>query len=118
MKTSTDLKVQALAEFLSVEIDTIETVPFDSCAFDTDGEGEYLVYTDAEADDAWDESLDQYIDDCIIPELPEFAARYFDVEAWKRDARYDGRGHSLSGYDGEENEIQVDGTWFYIYRTN
>jgi len=30
----------------------------------------------------------------------------------------DGRGHSLAGYDGEENEIQYNDTWYYIYRTN
>ena len=118
MKTSTDLKVQAIAQFLNVDVDTVIVAAYDENYFEVDGEGEYMVLTDDEANDAWDESLDQYIDDCIIPELPEFAARYFDVEAWKRDAQYDGRGHSLSGYDGEENEIQVDGTWFYIYRTN
>lgn len=30
----------------------------------------------------------------------------------------DGRGHFLSGYDGEENEEEVDGATFFIYRTN
>ncbi len=30
----------------------------------------------------------------------------------------DGRGHFLSGYDGEENEEQVGETWLYLYRTN
>jgi hypothetical protein len=30
----------------------------------------------------------------------------------------DGRGHSLSSYDGEENEEQVNGVTYYIYRTN
>ena len=28
------------------------------------------------------------------------------------------RGENLAGYDGEEHEIQIDGTWYYIYRTN
>ena len=39
-------------------------------------------------------------------------------DAWKRDARMDGRGHSLSSYDGHENEETVEGTTFYIYRIN
>ena len=30
----------------------------------------------------------------------------------------DGRAPSLAGYDGEENEEKVNGTWFFIYRTN
>jgi hypothetical protein len=30
----------------------------------------------------------------------------------------DGRGHFLSSYDGEENEINVNGNTYYIYRTN
>lgn len=30
----------------------------------------------------------------------------------------DGRGRFLSSYDGEENEETVEGTAFYIYRTN
>ena len=28
----------------------------------------------------------------------------------------DGYGHFLSAYDGEENEVEVDGTTYYIYR--
>jgi len=30
----------------------------------------------------------------------------------------DGRGHTLSSYDGHENEIMFDDDWYYIYRTN
>jgi hypothetical protein len=28
----------------------------------------------------------------------------------------DGRGPFLSGYDGKENEVYINGTWVYIYR--
>src|SRR6187402_3597133 len=59
------------------------------------GSSEYLVVTDSEADDLWDEDLQNYIDDCILPELPEPYRIYFDNEAFKSDARMDGRGHSL-----------------------
>lgn len=42
-----------------------------------------------------------------------------DFDSFVDDAvRADGRGHFLSGYDGEEGEEQVNGTWYYIYRTN
>ena len=30
----------------------------------------------------------------------------------------DGRGHTLSSYDGVENEITYEDEWYYIYRTN
>lgn len=78
------------------------------------GSSEYLVCTDSEADDLWDEDLENYIDECILHELPEAYRNYFDREDWKSDARMDGRGHSLNRYDG--NEYEVEG--FYIYQTN
>jgi hypothetical protein len=31
---------------------------------------------------------------------------------------WDGRGHTLSAYDGEEHEVDVDGETFFIYRWN
>lgn len=83
--------------------------------------GEYLVLTDEEADQAWDDELERYIDDCL--DIPDNVKPYFDREKWKSDARGDGRGHALSGYDGCENRVVfgygLDGkTEFYIYRTN
>lgn len=79
---------------------------------------DYLVLTDDEAEDRWDESMDIYIDECILPELPKHLHYYFDSEKWKKDARFDGRGHSLASYDGEEHEEEVNGTTYYIYRIN
>lgn len=79
---------------------------------------EYLVLTDDEADKKWDEDLENYIDECILYQLPERYRQYFDRESWKSDARKDGRGNSLSRYDGYENEETVNGTTYYIYRTN
>ena len=72
------------------------------------------VYTDSEADEEWDLSLDSYIDDCL--EIPKEIEYYFDRDKWKDDARMDGRGHSLSYYDGEEFAYKVNNEWFYIYR--
>lgn len=73
--------------------------------------GEYLVLTDEEADELWDEYLEQYIDDCILPEVPESSQQYFNREAWKRDARVDGRGHTISPYDGNETEVDRHLVW-------
>ena len=77
---------------------------------------DWLVYTDSEADDAWDESLENYIDECL--EMPASMRNYFDRESWKSDARMDGRGHCLSGHNGHEEEQQVNGTTYYLYRQN
>ena len=82
--------------------------------YTVDGE-EYAVGSDSECDDAWDQSLDSYLDECIYPELNGTLANYFDNEKWKRDAKFDGRGHSLSSYNGEEIELGGD---FYAYRIN
>ena len=76
---------------------------------------EYAVGTDSECEDAWDQSLDSYLEECIYPELKGNLANYFDDEKWKRDAKFDGRGHSLSSYDG--NEIELGGD-FYAFRIN
>ena len=65
----------------------------------------YAIGTKEEADNAWEEALDNYIDECIIPELPEHFTNYFNEERWKDDAKMDGRGHSLSSYDGCEMDI-------------
>jgi hypothetical protein len=83
-----------------------------------DYSSDYLVLTDDESDERWGESLDNYIEECILPELPEYLQNYFDSEKWKEDAKYDGRGHSLSSYDGNEYEEEVNGTTYYIYRIN
>ena len=82
-----------------------------------DGEG-YDILSDSEADTAWDAALESYLEECVYPELPDNMVHYFDDEKWKRDAQHDGRGHSLSGYDGCEHEVKIDGEWFYLYRQN
>ena len=86
------------------------------------GSMEFWILDESERDSAWDSYLDSYIDDCILPEMPESVRYYFDDEKWKRDARMDGCGHCLNGYDGVELEAyaELDGSnaWRWIYRTN
>lgn len=109
-------KIDALALYLGVDVGELEVTTYDDSRFETNGE-EYWVLTDSEADQAWEESLDNYLEECIYPELPVMARNYFDDEKWKRAARHDGRGHSLSSYDGEEHEVRdEDGSFLFIYR--
>lgn len=110
-------KQEAIEEIKS-ELEQIQEATYNDNLFEYYNES-YLVLTDDEADDAWEDELQNYIDECIMPELerncPELS-RYFDEEAWKRDARFDGRGHSLNRYDGTEYDEKVNDTWYYIYR--
>ena len=75
-------------------------------------DGEYQVLTDAEADQAWDDSLESLLDDEGI--VPGADSPYFDRDKWKEDAKTDGRAHSLGSYDGCEHEQRE----YYIYRVN
>lgn len=106
---------RALAKHLNCGPEEIDETRYGSWEY---GKREYLVLTDDEADEKWDEELDRYIEDCL--DIPENLRFYFDDEKWKSDAKMDGRGHALSGYDGNENEVtdELSGDVYYIYRTN
>ncbi len=98
--------------------DDISTSSYEDTRIEYCG-AEYLVLTEDEKKEYWDDSLQSYLDECIYPELPKNIQGYFDEEKWKQDARFDGAGHAIACYDGEEREYQAeDGTWFYIYRVN
>ena len=79
---------------------------------------EYTVVTDEEADALCEQELDNYIEEIIMPELPNHLQNYFDEDSWKSDARMDGRGHFLAWYDGCEYDETVNGVTYYIYRRN
>ena len=115
-QTIEQAKMLALMMHLGEDVNATEIGEYDR--YDSD----YLVLTDDEANEEWEASLDNYLEECIYPELPDNMRYYFDEEKWKRDARYDGRGHSLSSYDGNEyyETVFFDGQKidFYIYRIN
>lgn len=117
--TDTTEKQRALAAFLQVEADEVSESRHDDNLFEY-GREEYLVCTDDEADRVWDERLDSYLDDCVLPEVPENVQNYFDRDAWKRDARMDGRGHAISSYDGHEHDAKdpETGESFVVFRLN
>lgn len=117
VQDTTDYKRIALMQHLSCAYDDVEYSNYGDCIYLADGE-EYRVLTDSEADEAFEEALDSVLDDVILPDLDEALQCYFDRDAWKRDASYDGRGHHLNPYDGCEDEVTVNGVDYYIYRTN
>ena len=44
---------------------------------------------------------------------------FIDQESFIEDViRSDGRGHTISSHDGSEDEVEYEGTTYYIYRMN
>ena len=102
-------KIIALMEVADLEWDESEKA-IDDC--------DYYVYTEEEADKAFEEAIDNYIDECVLSEIPPQYRNYFDRDAFMKDCKMDGRGHSLSSYDGSEESIIVLNTEYFIYRCN
>lgn len=113
----TETRIKALAKYLECDIDDLSESKWDDKTIEN-GSEEYLVVDDEEANVVWEERLESYIEECILGQLPEHLQTYFDNESWMEDARMDGRGHSISSYDGGENEIEIDGETIYIFRLN
>lgn len=108
-------------EYEKIEFETWVQENCTEITDEVDSNNEYenhKILTDEEADELWEESLDSYIEEIILPEIPESYRNYFDEKGWKSDAKMDGRGHSINTYDGNENEETILGETFYIYRVN
>lgn len=104
----------ALALVLDLSINEIDEIEENNDYRWTVQGVDYLAGTDEEMDEAWDDDLENYIDECL--EIPKEMENYFDREAWKDDAKMDGRGHSLNRYDGGEEEININGVYYFMYR--
>jgi len=123
-------KIEALAKHLDCSIDEA-VVSMD----------DYLVYTDDEADEAVYNYIKESVcffksdfiaahaevDEEVIKKLQELhensnkaiKSLIKDFDHFVSDAVCsDGRGHFLSSYDGEENEVNVNGNTYYVYRSN
>lgn len=105
----------ALVRMFDLSENELEDIEIDDNRVTVQGV-EYLAGEDSEMDQEWDNDLENYIDECLIPDLPETAQKYFDREAWKRDAQIDGRAHSLNRYDGGEEHARINDTDYYAYR--
>ena len=140
-------KTEALAKHLSDQnifmtgdsVDDITENDYNDSSFDY-GNAEFMVYTDAEADEAVKENIRDSVwafnpgflasETGLDEEMFAFAAKKCEdandailrciektcgLDSFVSDAvSSDGRGHFLSGYDGEENEVNN----YFIYRNN
>ncbi len=112
-----DPKIAALAEHLGESYGSITEEGRGTWYECEEQRGEWFVLTDEEADQAADERLNDYIEQCVLDEIPEQYRPYFDRAAWKKDVLDEGgRGPQLSSYDGEENDVTIDGVSYFIYR--
>ena len=105
------------------------------------GDQEYLVLTDEEADEKTEEYIKESvwafnssflsshsnIDEEVFKLLSEkcedsndaVLSMIKDFDHFVSDAiSSDGRGHFLSSYDHSESDEEINGTTYYIYRTN
>lgn len=105
----------AFAIFKEAERCDIEFIECRGNRYTLYGEG-YLFGTDEEMDIEWNEYLDNYIEECVLPEMPKYYHNYFDYEKYKSECHGDGRGHSLNHYDGNENSLNVNGINYFAYR--
>jgi uncharacterized protein (TIGR02996 family) len=138
---------KALASYLEMPEEDIDSSHYASVGFGT-GSGDYLVLTDDEAEararetaqnDLWALGA-EYLADYIPVANRRVLVKAIKAiqEKCSEDANEvlslllgsnlddlldsaisaDGRGHFLSGYDGEENEVSYNGISLYIYRVN
>lgn len=111
----------------------------------TEIDDNYLVCTDEEADEkakeyikesVWAFNADFIVDHSKLPyeaiEMVEgfqyakfedanetILALINDFDDFVSDAiSADGRGHFMNSYDGHEHEVNIDGTYYYVYRMN
>ena len=141
------IKIQALTKHLECFDDELTESKYDENSFEY-GREEYLVLTDDEAD----AMAKERVLESVYAFKPEFLAAHSDLdskdfESIQANDRYednnrfilkllndldhfvddaikcDGRGHFISNYDGEENEVRWkdskgDYHHYFIYRTN
>lgn len=67
-------KIEALVNFL--QIDSSDIIKKSGC-YMADG-GEYIVLENDEADESYKEYIESYIEECVLPEIPEYYRQYFD----------------------------------------
>ena len=88
----------------------------DDFTFDYDG-NEYRVISESAIWDIYVDTIKDTVTDCYdlnLDNIPSFVAIEIDWEKTAKNCYSDGYGHTFSGYDGSELEIND----FYVFRTN
>ena len=77
---------------------------------------DYFVGDDRNADNEAKEYANNYLDNIVLPEIPEYHHNYFNDSEWIDDYLAEGRGPILATYDGQENYETINDTIYYIYK--
>ena len=142
--TETREKAIALLRFLGREALDFEQASYDDNVWES-GNIEYMVLTDEEADEKatdyikdslWAFNPSFLSNYCDLPETIFTALQpqcesaneailalvdrdEYGIESFVEDAiSCDGRGRFMSSYDGNEEEVKINNTYYYIYRIN
>jgi len=67
-----------------------------------------------------EDSIDNFIDHAReVGYDTDFILNYIDIDGITKDViQSDGYGHLLNGYDGRQDEYQINGTWYSVMRNN
>ena len=90
---------------------------------DIETDDDYYEYTE-EAKENYVESRIQEVKDDPLNWLRDFGMEeqmdnFMDKDGFIEDViSSDGRGHTISNYDGEEGEVVYNNDYYYIYRMN
>lgn len=116
----------ALLKFLHDEGET--DLWFDDLCTDGDFYGSPLTsvgrnrqYAVIESDDiegVFAKHIEAFVDDCVLPDIPEAYRNYFDTEKYTRDVEANDGYGGMATYDGNDNEVVVDGKYYHIFRMN
>lgn len=72
-------------------------------------EPDYQVYSN--------ELINDYIDECVLPEIPDYLQSYFDTEKFIRDIDYAGdRDGLVAIYDGAVHEAKINDEYYKLWR--
>lgn len=118
-----DEKLLALALHLDITpydaINDILVDKYDDCLYKYSNR-EYYIYTDDERESEGRVRAESLIEDCYLTkEVKEsWLYRHFDMESAIDEVISDGYGNLFASYDRVENEEEVNGTYYYIYRNN
>lgn len=141
----TKTKIELLAKHLEINTEEIEQSSYNENLFEV-GNNEYLVVTDEEADEETKDYIKETVwafSASFLANFTDLPKEMFTAiqdkcenandpiltviervdggldEFVSQAVKADGRGHFLSSYDGNENEVRdEDGELFYIYRKN
>ena len=107
--------VHALCLMLESRIKDVKTIEEEDNRITVCGI-EYLCGDDEEMDEEYEEYLVNYIDDCVLCDIPQIYRKYFDTDKFIADCSYDGRGNELNLWDSSELEYTLNDTTYYAYR--